>query len=228
MSILRTLLDGKPLDHDGTFWKLKVDPPRIASMSGQCPQFYFGGLSEDAREAAAEGADIYLMWPDRLEAVRDIVADLRHRAQKRSRTLRFGYRVHVVVRETEAEARLAADRLLSKLDDTAGAAIWAKSLDSQSVGVRRQAELREQAGNEGYVEDNLWTGIGRARSGCGAAIAGDPDQVPAKLHGPTAGLFRPGALLRRKHDVVEIEKRGGHSRLFVEHVERCAAELLRH
>jgi alkanesulfonate monooxygenase len=181
MSILRTLLDGKELDHDGAFWKLKVDPPRIAPMSGRCPQFYFGGLSEDAREAAAEGADIYLMWPDRMEVVRETIADLRNRAQSRGRTLRFGYRVHVVVRETEAEARLAADRLLSKLDDAAGAAIRAKSLDSQSVGVRRQAELRDQAGSEGYVEDNLWTGIGRARSGCGAAIVGDPDQVLTKL-----------------------------------------------
>ncbi len=181
MSILRALLDGTPVDHDGTFWKLKVDPSRIAPVSGRCPQFYFGGLSEDAREAAAAGADIYLMWPDRMAAVRETIADLHARAAKRGRTLRFGYRVHVVVRETEAEARLAADRLLSKLDDAAGAAIRAKSLDSQSVGVRRQAELREQAGNEGYVEDNLWTGIGRARSGCGAAIVGDPDQVLAKL-----------------------------------------------
>ncbi|EHS49626.1 Luciferase-like, subgroup [Rhizobium sp. PDO1-076] len=181
MSVLRTLLDGKSLDHDGTFWKLKVDPPQIAPLSGRCPQFYFGGLSEDAREAAAEGADIYLMWPDRMENVRATIADLCGRAQQRGRTLRFGYRVHVVVRETESEARLAANRLLSKLDDATGAAIRAKSLDSQSVGVRRQAELREQAGNEGYVEDHLWTGIGRARSGCGAAIVGDPDQVLAKL-----------------------------------------------
>jgi alkanesulfonate monooxygenase len=121
------------------------------------------------------------MWPDRMEVMRETIADLRNRAQSRGRTLRFGYRVHVVVRETEAEARLAADRLLSKLDDAAGAAIRAKSLDSQSVGVRRQAELRDQAGSEGYVEDNLWTGIGRARSGCGAAIVGDPDQVLTKL-----------------------------------------------
>jgi alkanesulfonate monooxygenase len=181
MAILRTLLDGKPVDHDGTFWKLKVDPPRVKTVSGQCPQFYFGGLSEDAREAAAQGADVYLMWPDRLEAVREIITDLRSRAEKRGRSLRFGYRVHVVVRETEAEARDAASRLLSKLDDAAGAAIRAKSLDSRSVGVRRQAELREQSGQEGYVEDNLWTGIGRARSGCGAAIVGDPDQVLAKL-----------------------------------------------
>jgi sulfoquinovose monooxygenase len=33
------------------------------------------------------------------------------------------------------------------------------------------------------VESNLWTGIGRARSGAGAAIVGNPDQVLAKLRG---------------------------------------------
>jgi alkanesulfonate monooxygenase len=180
MAILRTLLDGKPLDHQGEFWKLKIDPPRIAPVSGRCPQFYFGGLSEAARDAAAKGADVYLMWPDTLAGVRGIVGDLRDRAAREGRSLRFGYRVHVVVRETEEEARLAADRLLSHLDAQAGEAIRAKSLDSQSAGVRRQAELREASGGE-YIEDNLWTGIGRARSGCGAAIVGDPDQVLAKL-----------------------------------------------
>lgn len=181
MTILRTLLDGKPLDHQGAFWNLKIDPPRIAPVSGRCPQFYFGGLSEAARDAAAKGADVYLMWPDTLAGVRGIVSDLRDRAAKEGRSLRFGYRVHVVVRETEEEARIAADRLLSHLDPATGDAIRAKSLDSQSAGVRRQAELREASGGE-YIEDNLWTGIGRARSGCGAAIVGDPDQVLAKLH----------------------------------------------
>jgi alkanesulfonate monooxygenase len=181
MHILRTLLDGKPLDHDGDFWKLKVDPPRVTTVSGRCPALYFGGLSEAARNAAATNADVYLMWPDTMDAVRAIIADLRSRAAKHGRTLRFGYRVHVVVRETEAEARVAADRLLSKLDDAEGRAIRERSLDSQSAGVRRQAELREGS-DDGYAEANLWTGIGRARSGCGAAIVGDPDQVLAKLN----------------------------------------------
>ncbi len=181
MHILRTLLDGKSLDHDGAFWKLKVDPPRVTTVSGRCPALYFGGLSEAARDAAATNADVYLMWPDTMDAVRAIVADLRSRAAKHGRTLRFGYRVHVVVRETEAEARVAADRLLSKLDDAEGRAIRERSLDSQSAGVRRQAELREGS-DDGYAEANLWTGIGRARSGCGAAIVGDPDQVLAKLN----------------------------------------------
>ncbi len=181
MHILRTLLNGEALDFDGEFYKLKVEPPRIRTVSGKSPQFYFGGLSEDAREAAAKGCDVYLMWPDKQEAVKEILADMTARATKHGRKLKFGYRVHVVVRETEAEARAAADRLLSHLDAPVGDAIRAKSLDSQSVGVRRQAELRENASDDGYAEANLWTGIGRARSGCGAAIVGDPDQVLAKL-----------------------------------------------
>jgi alkanesulfonate monooxygenase len=182
MAILKALLDGRPVDHDGEFYQLTLDPPRIRTVSGRSPLFYFGGLSDEAREAAAEGADVYLMWPDRMAVVAETLADLTARAARRGRSLRFGYRVHVVVRETEALARAAADRLLSRLDDAEGAAIRGRSLDSGSVGVRRQAELREAAANDGYVEDNLWTGIGRARSGCGAAIVGDPDQVLAKLN----------------------------------------------
>jgi len=181
MAILKTLLNGQPLDHAGEHYSLKVDPPRLRTTSGRCPPLYFGGLSEDAREAAAEGADVYLMWPDTMPAIAAVMADMTARAAKRGRTLKFGYRVHVVVRETEREARAAADRLLSRLDADVGAAIRAKSLDATSVGVRRQADLREAASGDGFVEDNLWTGIGRARSGCGAAIVGDPDQVRAKI-----------------------------------------------
>jgi alkanesulfonate monooxygenase len=181
MHILKTLLNGQPLDHQGEHWQLKLDPPRVTTVSGKCPPLYFGGLSPDARDAAAKGCDVYLMWPDVEGAVKDIITDMTERADTYGRTLKFGYRAHVIVRETEDEARAYATRLLSKLDADTGDAIRAKSLDSQSEGVRRQAELREAAGNEGYAEDNLWTGIGRARSGCGAAIVGNPDQVLAKL-----------------------------------------------
>ena len=182
MSILKTLLNGQPLDHDGEFWKLKLDPPRIGTLSGKAPLLYFGGLSEDAREAAAKGCDVFLMWPDKKETITAIIADMTARAAKYGRTLRYGYRAHMIVRDTEAEARTAADRLLSKLDDATGAAIKAKSLDSTSVGVQAQAALREAASDDGYAESGLWTGVGRARSGCGAAIVGDPDQVLAKLN----------------------------------------------
>jgi alkanesulfonate monooxygenase len=221
MALLRAFLNGQSVDVDGEFWKLKLDPPRIRPLSDRAPPFYFGGLSEDAREAAAQGADVYLMWPDRLDVVRDTIADLRARAKKHGRQLKFGYRVHVVVRETEEEARVAADRLLSRLDAQTGEAIKNRSLDSQSAGVRRQVELREAAAGDGFVEDNLWTGIGRARSGCGAAIVGDPDQVLAKLkayqalgieafilsgypHQAEADLFARHVLPRLEHGPLEL------------------------
>lgn len=181
MKILKTLLSGQHLRHEGEFYNLDIAPSRMATVSGRCPPLYFGGLSEDAREAAAEGCDVYLMWPDTIDKVAETIADMKARAARFGRTLKFGYRAHMIVRETEAEARAYADRLLSRLDAQTGAAIRQKSLDSQSTGVTRQAELRAAASDDGYVEANLWTGIGRARSGCGAAIVGDPDQVLAKL-----------------------------------------------
>ena len=87
----------------------------------------------------------------------------------------------MIVRSTEAEAQAAARRLLSRLDAATGEQIRRRSLDTSSAGNARQRQLREAANTEGYAEPHLWTGIGRARSGAGAAIVGDPDQVLAKL-----------------------------------------------
>jgi alkanesulfonate monooxygenase len=72
--------------------------------------------------------------------------------------------------------------LVSRLDDATGTAIRNRSLDAASAGVQRQAQLRDRSDADGYAEEHLWTGIGRARSGAGAAIVGDPDQVLAKLN----------------------------------------------
>lgn len=181
MEALRSLLDGRRLEVDGEFVTARLDPPRIDTLSGRCPPLYFGGLSEEAREVAARHADVYLMWPDTMDVIAGLVNEMRERAAVHGRTLRFGYRAHVVVRETEAEAREAAEHIVAALDDETGAAIRARSLDSRSTGVRRQAELREAAAGDGFVEPHLWTGIGRGRSGCGAAIVGDPHQVAAKI-----------------------------------------------
>jgi alkanesulfonate monooxygenase len=181
MSILRRLLDRQPVEHHGEFFDLELEPPRVGTVAGACPPLYFGGHSEPARRVAAEHADVFLTWPDTEAAVAELVADMTARAAAYGRTLRFGFRSHVIVRDTESAARDAAAHLLAALDDEQGERIRARSLDSTSAGVRRQAELRDGADDDGFVEEALWTGIGRARSGAGAAIVGDPDQVVAKL-----------------------------------------------
>jgi alkanesulfonate monooxygenase len=181
MRVLRDLLDGKPVDFHGEFINLTLDPPRLRMVAGSCPPFYFGGLSDAAREVAAQAADVFLMWPDTLPGVEAVLTDMRARAARHGRQLKFGYRAHVIVRATEQEARSAARRLISRLDEATGEQIRRRSLDTTSAGTHRQNELRDSADGEGYAEPNLWTGIGRARSGAGAAIVGDPDQVLAKL-----------------------------------------------
>lgn len=181
MQTLRRLLNGESIAIDGEFVHLELDPPRAATVDGRCPPFYFGGFSEAAKDVAAAEADVFLTWPDTVASVGATVAEMRDRAAAYNRDILCGLRTHVIVRETEAEARAAAEHLVSRLDADTGEAIRNRSLDAASVGVARQAQLREQASDDGYAEDNLWTGIGRARSGAGAAIVGDPDQVVAKL-----------------------------------------------
>ena len=181
MQALRALMNGQRVDVDGEFLQLHLDAPRICKETAPCPPFYFGGLSDEARETAAQDADVYLMWPDTEESIADIISDMTRRAAHYGRTLKFGYRVHVVVRDTEEEAFAAASHLISAVDAETGNAIRSRSLDSTSVGVRRQAELRDAASSDGFIEDNLWTGIGKARSGCGAAIVGTAEQVANKI-----------------------------------------------
>jgi alkanesulfonate monooxygenase len=181
MRALRTLLNGERLDADGDFVSLHLDAPRICKETAPSPAFYFGGLSDEARETAAMDADVYLMWPDTEEEISRIIDDMKTRSARYGRTLKFGYRVHVVVRDTEEEAREAAAHLISAVDTATGDAIRSRSLDSTSVGVKRQAELRDAASEDGFIEPSLWTGIGKARSGCGAAIVGSPQQVIDKI-----------------------------------------------
>ena len=183
MQIVRAFLNGTAIRHRGEFYQLDLEPPAARTRSGRAPLFYFGGLSEEARTVAAEEADVFLMWPEPMPRLRELLDDMRARAQHAGRMLRFGYRVHMIVRETEGEARAAARKLVSRLDPYIGEEIRRRSLDHASQGVRNQAQMREQADAEGFVEDHLWTGIGRARSGCGAALVGDPDQVLKKLRG---------------------------------------------
>ncbi|MFX8778350.1 alkanesulfonate monooxygenase, partial [Acinetobacter baumannii] len=77
-----------------------------------------------------------------------VIDDVKARAARHGRTLKYGYRVHVIVRETEAAARAAARGRRSRLDARTGAEIRARSLDTGSAGVAAQVALRESAGDD--------------------------------------------------------------------------------
>ena len=170
------------IEFNGKYYQLNLptDPVRPYQQNGG-PLLYFGGYSPDGVDLCAEHCDVYLMWPETEKKLQQLMNNMTNKASEHERTVQFGLRVHVIVRETEQEARDYAKNLLSKLDLDLGKDIRNRAQDAASLGVARQAMLREEADNQHYVEPHLWTGIGLARSGCGAAIVGDPDQVLAKL-----------------------------------------------
>lgn len=162
------------------FEGVSTEPARPYQKNGG-PLLYFGGYSPDAIELCAEHCDVYLMWPESKEDLANRMLAVNTRAEAHGRTLDYGLRVHMIVRDTEAEAREFARELVSKLDDDTGSAIRDRALDSGSLGVSRQARNRDLADMEGFIEPHLWTGVGRARSGCGAALVGSADQVLSEI-----------------------------------------------
>ena len=162
------------------FEAVSTEPARPYQQNGG-PLLYFGGYSPDAIELCAEHCDVYLMWPESKEDLANRMLAVNARAEAHGRTIDYGLRVHMIVRDTEAEAREFARELVSKLDDDTGSAIRDRALDSGSLGVSRQARNRDFADMEGFIEPHLWTGVGRARSGCGAALVGSVDQVLSEI-----------------------------------------------
>ncbi len=121
------------------------------------------------------------MWPELKEQLAERMKAVHKVAETYNRTLDYGLRVHMIVRDTEAEAREYAEYIVSKLDDDHGKTIRDRALDSTSLGVSHQAKNRDLADMEGFIEPHLWTGVGRARSGCGAALVGSADQVLSEI-----------------------------------------------
>ena len=162
------------------FEGLTTDPVRPYQQNGG-PLLYFGGYSPPALELCGQHCDVYLMWPETKEDLAGRMKAVHEQAAKYDRVLDYGLRVHMIVRDTEAEAREYAEYLVSKLDADQGEAIRNRALDSKSLGVSHQAANRDKADDGGYIEPQLWTGIGRARSGCGAALVGSPDQIMSEI-----------------------------------------------
>ncbi|MEL6943343.1 MAG: LLM class flavin-dependent oxidoreductase, partial [Bacteroidota bacterium] len=171
------------VDFKGEFYNIQLDstdPMKPYQQNGG-PLLYFGGYSPPAVDLCAEHCDVYLMWPETEQRLQELMQNMSDKAAAYNRTVDFGLRIHVIVRETEEEARAAAAKLMYFVDDAKGKEIRERALDAHSYGVSRQAEMRTLADDEGFAEPHLWTGIGRARSGCGGAIVGNPNQVLQKI-----------------------------------------------
>ncbi|MGG1951549.1 FMNH2-dependent alkanesulfonate monooxygenase [Ralstonia solanacearum] len=177
--------EGAALDYAGKHLSVRGAKVLYPPVQRPHPPVYFGGSSEAAHELAAEQVDTYLTWGEPPAAVAEKIADVRRRAARHGRTVRFGIRLHVIVRETEDAAWQAADNLISRLDDDTVARAQAAFRKMDSAGQQRMAALhanglkRSRADLE--ISPNLWAGVGLVRGGAGTALVGDPHTVAARL-----------------------------------------------
>lgn len=117
LDVWKGVLSGQVVDLEGKHITVKGAQQLFPPVSQPHPPVYFGGSSPAAHDLAARHVDLYLSWGEPLDEVAKKIADLRQRAAAYGRTLRFGLRVHVIVRDSTEEAWRAADALISKLDD---------------------------------------------------------------------------------------------------------------
>lgn len=181
LTIWRGLLEGKKVDFEGKYHKVVGGKHHFPPVQEPHPPIYFGGSSPAAHELAGKHVDAYLTWGEPPAAVAEKIADVRAKAAKHGRTVRFGIRLHVIVRETNEEAWAAAETLISNIDDEKVAEVQKHYSSLDSVGQQRMAALHGGQRDKLEVSPNLWAGVGLVRGGAGTALVGDPQTVAARL-----------------------------------------------
>lgn len=181
MDIWRGVIGGETVTYEGEHLRVAGAKVLYPPLQRPSPPLYFGGSSPEAHDLAARYMDVYLTWGEPPHAVAQKIADVRARAAALGRTLRFGIRLHVIVRETIERAWAAANELIKYVDDAAIAAAQRAFARFDSEGQRRMSELHNGKRDNLEVSPNLWAGVGLVRGGAGTALVGDPETVATRM-----------------------------------------------
>jgi alkanesulfonate monooxygenase len=181
LRVWRRLMAGETVGHEGRHLRVEAGQLFYPPVQKPYPPLYFGGSSDAGIEVAAEQVDVYLTWGEPPADVAEKIEKARLAAAARGRQLRFGIRLHVIVRETSAEAWAEAERLIAHVDDESVAKAQAVFARMDSVGQRRMSRLHGGRRDQLEISPNLWAGVGLVRGGAGTALVGDPDTVAARM-----------------------------------------------
>lgn len=179
--IWRRVLEGETVDYEGKYVQVRGARLMFKPVQQPRPPLWFGGSSESAQDLAAEQVDVYLTWGEPPAQVKEKIEQVRAKAAAQGRKVKFGIRLHVIVRETSEEAWRAADRLISHLDDATIAKAQAALARTDSVGQQRMAALHGGRRDKLVISPNLWAGVGLVRGGAGTALVGDGETVAARM-----------------------------------------------
>ncbi|WCK54066.1 FMNH2-dependent alkanesulfonate monooxygenase [Aneurinibacillus sp. Ricciae_BoGa-3] len=181
LTVWREIMAGKTANFSGEHLEIKEAKLMYPPVQQPYPPLYFGGSSAAGHEVAGKHIDVYLTWGEPPQQVADKIKHVRELAEKNGRTIRFGIRLHVIVRETEKEAWDAANELIKYVDDNMITAAQRTFARFDSEGQRRMAQLHQGNRDSLEISPNLWAGVGLVRGGAGTALVGDPATVAARI-----------------------------------------------
>ena len=181
LTILRALMQDGMADFEGEHLQIHGGTNPFPSVQKPYPPLWFGGSSEEGIKVGAKHADVYLTWGEPPQMVKEKIERVNEEATKFGRTVRFGIRLHVIVRETEAEAWDAANALIARLDSETIAKAQATMQNRDSEGQRRMLALHGGNRDNLIVSPNLWAGLGLVRAGAGTALVGSPQQIADRM-----------------------------------------------
>ena len=181
LTVWRAIASGEQVNLQGDYLNIQDGKLLFPPVQKPYPPLWFGGSSAIAQKIAAKHVDVYLTWGEPPAQVAEKIASARKLALSEGRTLRFGIRLHVIVRETESEAWDAANQLIKYVDDEAIAKAQKAYARMDSVGQQRMTQLHHGNREALEISPNLWAGVGLVRGGAGTALVGDPQTVAARM-----------------------------------------------
>ncbi|SDJ02737.1 alkanesulfonate monooxygenase [Frankineae bacterium MT45] len=179
LDVVRRSWTGLPFDHHGRHYDLEHS--LLRQPPDPLPQVYLGGSSQPALDLAGRHADTYLTWGEPPAMVAEKVERVSERAAAHGRRLRFGLRIHVISRDTSAQAWHDADALIAGLSDETIVEGQRRLRTLESVGQSRMLALHGGSRDRLVVAPNLWAGIGLVRGGAGTALVGSHDEVAERI-----------------------------------------------
>ncbi|RCJ31053.1 alkanesulfonate monooxygenase, FMNH(2)-dependent [Nostoc punctiforme NIES-2108] len=181
LAVWRAIASGELANFQGDYLNIQDGKLLFPSVQKPHPPLWFGGSSPIAQNIAAKHIDVYLTWGEPPAQVAEKIATVRRLAQAQGRTLQFGIRLHVIVRETESEAWDAANQLIRYVDDEAISIAQKAYARMDSVGQRRMTQLHHGDREALEISPNLGAGVGLVRGGAGTALVGDPQTVANRI-----------------------------------------------
>ncbi len=181
LTVWRAIASGEETNFNGEYFHIQGGKLLFPPVQAPYPPLWFGGSSAIAQKIAAKHVDSYLTWGEPPQQVAEKIDTVRRLAAAEGRTLKFGIRLHVIVRETQSEAWEAAEKLISYVDDEAISSAQKVYARLDSEGQRRMTQLHNGSREALEISPNLWAGVGLVRGGAGTALVGDPETVVARM-----------------------------------------------